>query len=80
MTLPKLVPATDVARTLGVQVQTLCRWSAAKAFPRMFHYGGRWHVDEVAVARWLEECPGDPDQDALRHDYRDCEARGVWTP
>lgn len=80
MDLPSCVPLTIVAERIGVTAPTLVRWSRRGEFPRLYRYGGRWNVEEAAVARWLESTAGDPDVDAMRDDYRDAAGRGVWAP
>ena len=69
--IPKFVPLHEVAEQLEVTVPTIRGWSEKKAFPRCHYYAGRWNVNVEEFFKWLDTCPGDPDQDELRNDFRD---------
>ena len=75
MTDPKLESAHHVADKLGVSVRTLLVWSQAGTFPRLYLIGRRWRVNPDAVARWLEQQPGDPERDRQRADWRLADVR-----
>ena len=72
--IPKFVPLHEVAEQLEVTVPTIRGWSEKKAFPRCHFYAGRWNVKVEEFFKWLDACPGDPDQDELKHDARLCKA------
>ena len=72
--IPKLVPVREVAERIGLTERTLKDWSKQGKFPRAYRVGRQWFFKEDDVVSWLEEQPGDPEQDWLREDYQESAA------
>jgi len=49
---------TDVARRLGVRVETAKRLVLSEGFPAVRIDGGRWHIDKEAYEKWLSDNAG----------------------
>ena len=74
-TIPKLEPLQRAASRLGFHAKTLVAWSRAGRFPRLYFIGGRWNVRADDVARWLEQQPGDAQQDETVVRWRRADTR-----
>ena len=72
--IPKLVPVGEVAERIGLTTRTLKDWSKQGKFPRAYRLNRQLFFREDDVVNWLEERPGDPEQDWLREDYQETAA------